>query len=165
MYKYVETPVLTLFVYGTLKQGGENFATYCSDAVGIKKARVPGRLWVLPAGFPMLEVPRGLSLAEGTQEYSTDASLSGPFTSKIWPPRIDEPFGWVEGEVMSFLDPVGVLRMMDDLEGFNPGRPSLYARRLLAVESEDGIWMAAWAYTAPNSPESDWSLHPRNSWP
>lgn len=161
----METPLLTLFVYGTLKRGGSNHAIYCSDVVGVKPARVPGRLWVLPAGFPMLEVPRGLRLAEGSDDHAGDAQLSGPFTSQVWPPRIDPPFGWVQGEMMTFLDPLHTLREMDGLECFQPGRPSLYARSLIAAQSEDGAWFATWAYVAPGAPEPDWVLHQGESWP
>jgi hypothetical protein len=65
---------------------------------------------------------------------------------------------------MTFLDPLQTLRDMDDLEGYVPGKPSLYHRALVAAETEDGVWSAAWSYTAPNLPESDWTLHPANVW-
>jgi gamma-glutamylcyclotransferase (GGCT)/AIG2-like uncharacterized protein YtfP len=162
---FMETPMITLFVYGTLKRGGSNHAAYCGNAVGIKPGRVLGRLWMLPAGFPILEVPRGLRLAEGSSDYVSDALLSGPYRAAVWPPTPELPMRWIEGELMTFLEPRQTLHEMDELESYSPGRPSLYARALVAVHAHDGSWLSAWCYVAPHAPEADWQPHAEDSWP
>lgn len=45
---------LPCFVYGTLRPGGRNHAAFCRDAVSIAPAWTPGRLYLLPEGYPAL---------------------------------------------------------------------------------------------------------------
>ncbi len=44
-----------LFVYGTLKEGFENHARYCSNAGRIEKATASGRLYDTGAGYPAMQ--------------------------------------------------------------------------------------------------------------
>lgn len=63
---------LQVFVYGTLKRGGANFASYCHGALDVRPARVWGRLYALSAGYPMLAVPPESVLATGTADPAHD---------------------------------------------------------------------------------------------
>ena len=49
------SPVLRLFVYGTLKRGYGNHDRFCQGVLEIREAQVRGRLYEGP-GFPVLEV-------------------------------------------------------------------------------------------------------------
>ncbi|WP_051358072.1 gamma-glutamylcyclotransferase family protein [Rubidibacter lacunae] len=45
--------MLHVFVYGTLKPGGANYATYCAGkAIVVGRAHIIGQLYDLPLGYP-----------------------------------------------------------------------------------------------------------------
>lgn len=51
----------------------------------------------------------------------------------------------VHGQLIELADPLRSLPPIDRLEGFRPGRPSLYFRVLLSVQV-DGATHMAWTY-------------------
>ena len=57
----------------------------------------------------------------------------------------------VSGELLTFDDPGERLPALDRLEGFDPGRPSLYRRVLIPVEASGGVGVLAWAYVIEKS--------------
>jgi hypothetical protein len=59
---------LRLFVYGTLKQGYWNHERFCRGVLSVEEAVVRGRLYELPSGIPVLEVPEADVLAHGTAD-------------------------------------------------------------------------------------------------
>ena len=67
------SPVLKLFVYGTLKRGYWNHDTFCLGVLEIREAQVRGRLYEGP-GFPILEVPEKDILAYGTANHLADVA-------------------------------------------------------------------------------------------
>jgi len=140
---------LRLFVYGTLKRGGRFHDEFCRGAVAIERASARGRLHTLPAGYPMLEVPATIVLAEGTADPLADAAtqerLDGAATAAAVGADGNE---WREifGELMTFDDPADRLPRIDELEDFHPSAPSLYQRVLLPVRREDGGVVTAWVY-------------------
>jgi len=64
--------LLRLFVYGTLKKGFWNFDRFCTRPISIEPATTWGRLYLLPAGFPALQVPENSILATGTADPLAD---------------------------------------------------------------------------------------------
>ena len=117
--------VLRLFVYGTLKRGFGNHRRYCGDLLAAYEARVWGRLFLLPASYPALEVPTG---------------VEGEAVERV------EDWGWVQGELFEFPADSPVLDILDELEGYVPGDPdSLYMRVMVEVHAEQTTCMA-WAY-------------------
>ena len=74
------SPVLKLFVYGTLKRSYWNHDAFCRGALEIREAQVRGRLYDGP-GFPILEVPnediRAYGTANPLADVATQAGLSG----------------------------------------------------------------------------------------
>lgn len=111
---------IRLFVYGTLKRGQANHARFCANAIDIVPAATWGRLYALDLGFPALEVPPSLILAQGTDDPLADAA-----TQAGWPEAgfdlLDGDWDLVEGELMTFPDPLWDLPPMNRLEGFGPG--------------------------------------------
>jgi gamma-glutamylcyclotransferase (GGCT)/AIG2-like uncharacterized protein YtfP len=136
----------TLFVYGTLKRGYWNHQRFCEGALSIKNATVRGRLYELPSGIPVLEVPPCDIIADGSGDIAHDLTIQ----EKIAEPAItlDHNSGWwaIRGELMTFADPVSRLQAIDSLEGFVPNTPCLYRRVLLPIYLQDGTAVAAWCY-------------------
>ena len=143
---------LKLFVYGTLKRGYSNHRRFCQGVLNVEPASVRGRLHVLPAGYPMLSVQDASTLAQGSHDVHADLAEQMRWTNDwgdLLPAPIDQADGWdvVYGEILTFDDPTLRLPKLDRLEGFRPGRRSLYRRVLLPVEVEaTGATVVAWTY-------------------
>jgi gamma-glutamylcyclotransferase (GGCT)/AIG2-like uncharacterized protein YtfP len=135
---------LVLFVYGTLKCGFDNHASFCEGVLGIEKAAVYGKLYDLPFGFPALVVPQETIHATGTKDPTLDVAtqhqLDGiaTVTSENGGPQ-------AFGELLTFDDPVDRLPKLDHLEGFDPEGQSLYRRVLVPVGTKTHT-VLAWTY-------------------
>jgi gamma-glutamylcyclotransferase (GGCT)/AIG2-like uncharacterized protein YtfP len=70
------------------------------------------------------------------------------FDLGIYPAAVPAGDGRVQGEVHRMRDVDGVLKTLDEVEGFHPGEPdaSLYTRVETNVTFEDGRVDTAWAY-------------------
>jgi len=79
----------TLFVYGTLKRGYWNHDRFCRGVLDVQEAVVRGRLYELPSGIPVLEVPEADILAHGTADpladVATQARPAGHLASHLEP--------------------------------------------------------------------------------
>ncbi len=111
-----------LFVYGTLREGGSNHAWLLrTQPEGLTRARVSGRLFRLPAGYPAL--------------------VPGP------EPEAPPPCpGWVFGDFVGYEDEAeleSALADLDPLEGVEEG---LFSREILPVTLEGGQHYRAWVY-------------------
>jgi len=165
--------LLRLFVYGTLKRGYWNHERFCRGVLSVEEAVIRGRLYELPSGIPVLEVPEADVLARGTADpladVATQARLAAEFAARavhLDPKEHVAPGGrWgpVYGELLTFDDPETRLPAIDRLEGFLPGGPSLYRRVLVPVKL-DGAAFPAWLYAGQPS-RSDLRLLPFGSWP
>lgn len=137
-------PPIRLFVYGTLKRGLGNHARFCAQATDVAPAVIWGRLYALDVGYPALEVPPARILGHGTDDPLHDAGTA----ASLDPPPFTRPRGdWdlIEGELLTLADPARDLPPVDRLEGFRPGRNSLYRRVLVAVGCGRAA-VAAWSY-------------------
>lgn len=144
---------LRVFVYGTLKRGLSNHSPLCDGAESIVPARVWGRLYDLPAGYPAVVIPDAAVLACGTASPRADVVTQHRTTVPESPccPDFVRPDGdWDEvwGEVLTFPDAEAALPGLDLLEEFSPdlSQPCLYQRVLVPVVSADGV-SATWIYT------------------
>jgi gamma-glutamylcyclotransferase (GGCT)/AIG2-like uncharacterized protein YtfP len=145
---------LRLFVYGSLKRGFSNYSLYCRGSVSIEPTQIEGRLFQLPNGYPVLELPQSRILAHGTADLRADLSRQG---SERTAPKTRIPVpgaGWpgkslVYGELLTFAGTPARLRAMDGLEHFRPGRKNPYERVLIEVYSPTRqARMTAWTYVA-----------------
>ena len=143
------TPTITLFVYGTLRRGQANHDRFCRNAIDIQPATTWGRLYLLPAGYPALEVPESAILAHGTADPLADAATQARLASTLPPQAANYPpagdWDLIHGELITFPDPARALPPIDRLEGFHSGQSCLYLRILAPVRAARRP-LAAWVY-------------------
>jgi gamma-glutamylcyclotransferase (GGCT)/AIG2-like uncharacterized protein YtfP len=138
-----------VFVYGTLQRGQRNHRRYCGGLIEACSAALPGRLYLLPQGYPMLEVAAPERLPRGTGDPLADAARSGR-PAAAPEPAAEGDWDWVAGELLTLADPARALPALDALEGFDPlaaDRRNLYLRVLVACRAEP--CRLAWTYVAP----------------
>ena len=165
------TGILKLFVYGTLKRGYWNHDRFCRGVLDVQEAVVRGRLYEMPSGIPVLEVPETDILAHGTADpladVATQARLAGHLASYLEPmPESATAGDWgpVYGELLTFDDPETRLPAIDRLEGFHPGGSCLY-RRVLAPVWAAGAVFPAWLYVGEDSTMIRSTPTKRPRWP
>lgn len=146
------TPTITCFVYGTLRRGQTNHDRFCRNAIDIRPATTLGRLYLLPAGYPALEVPEYAILAHGTADPLTDAATQTRLTATLPPHAANRPpagdWDLIHGELITFPDPALNLPPIDRLEGFRPaGQACLYRRALIHARTPEEA-VLAWLYIA-----------------
>ena len=155
--------ILRLFVYGTLKRGCWNHDRFCRGVLSVEEAVVRGRLYELPSGIPVLEVPGRDILARGTADPLADVATQSRFAEDLASilepvPKRATASDWapVYGELLTFGDPETHLPAIDRLEGFHPGGSSLY-RRVLVLVCSGGRTAPTWFYTA-EAKQCSWRL-------
>lgn len=149
---------LQLFVYGTLKRGQRSHQRFCGRASAVEPATVWGRLYHLPAGYPMLCVPEPSIRAIGTGNALADLATQRQFDrlmeeqggEPLTPAEFDQAGDWepIEGEIVTFADPAEALPRLDVFEDFRPGSDDTSYLRAL-VPLADRASMHVWTYIAP----------------
>ena len=141
---------IKIVVYGSLKRGFWNHEPFCASAISIQHATVRGRLYELPSGIPVLEVPEKDIVAHGSADILEDIAMQRRL-------EVDVPGcpgcsgdGWqhIEGELITLPNPERTLPPIDRLEGFHPNGASLYRRVLVPVKLSDECVTTAWCYVA-----------------
>jgi gamma-glutamylcyclotransferase (GGCT)/AIG2-like uncharacterized protein YtfP len=102
-------------------------------------------------------VERGSIYALGTEDYATDARLQREASVE----GSVLAGGPVYGEILTFDDPTQRLPALDGLEGYRPGKASLYERVLIPTEVA-GKPQLAWAYALARPAGA---LLPLGRWP
>lgn len=159
------SPPLCIFVYGSLKRGGSNHLRFCGDYRSAVVATAVGTLYRQPSGYPMLAVPQEHVLAIGTRNVDDDVQTQQTLADRNdWKHEVEPGDDWekIEGEILTF-DEVGQrLKLLDLLEGFRPGKPSLYHRVVTLVEHER--IEPVWTYVAPNGQPALGSIRIGSRW-
>jgi len=165
------TMMTTLFVYGTLKRGCWNHDRFCRGVLDVQEAVVRGRLYEMPSGIPVLQVPEADILAHGTADPLADVAAQARFAEDLASildpvPESATAGDWapVYGELLTFDDPETRLPAIDRLEGFHPGGPSLYRRVLVPVYAEKEL-IPAWLYVGGRLSEGRVAPLGDSSWP
>lgn len=138
-----DTPLLRLFVYGTLKPGFPQHRHYCGPDARTYAATVPGLLYHLPQGYPAATVAPESILAHGSHAPELDASLQDTHRPRTNTGR-EHPR--IHGQVVELSDPGRLLPAIDEYEGFTPDGTGDYLRVLLTAQAEAGpltVWMYA----------------------
>jgi gamma-glutamylcyclotransferase (GGCT)/AIG2-like uncharacterized protein YtfP len=147
---YKRPPLLRLFVYGSLKRGFNNYYRFCRGVQSVEMTCTPGKLYLLPTGYPVLALPASRLLARGSSDPLADLETQQRIDRTIVAAGSLAP-GWsrVRGELLTFADPLDRLRAIDALEEFRPGRKGRYERVLVRVYSrlKQGE-VLAWTYVA-----------------
>ena len=157
---------LRIFVYGTLKRGYWNHDRFCRGAYYIEEATVCGRLYALPSGIPVLQVPDSDILAMGTSNLLADVRIQESFIEKL-PLDADRKGDWqiIRGEMIVFPDARLSLPPIDRLEGFRPDAQSLYLRVLVPVVTDGDEQVTAWCYMAGETIIHSIAPTGKTSWP
>ena len=140
---------IQVFVYGTLKKGCFNHNRFCRNAVNIEKGVIWGRLYHLPAGYPAIEIPKTSIMANGSTNPIIDTVIQNRIPADKM--TFNRPLGdWdlVQGEIISFSDPLRDLSPIDRLEGFSPSGGSLYRRSLITSRLKTQL-IPVWVYWFP----------------
>ena len=141
---------IKIVVYGSLKRGFWNHEPFCASAISIQHATVRGRLYELPSGIPVLEVPEKDIVAHGSADILKDIAMQCRLEVAV-PGYLDcSGEGWqqIEGELITLPNPERTLPPIDRLEGFDPNGVSLYRRVLVPVRLSDECSVTAWCYVA-----------------
>ncbi len=161
--------MLRLFVYGTLKRGFWNHDRFCRGVLDVQEAMVRGCLYEMPSGIPVLQVPEVDILAHGTADPLADVATQARLSDRVAlslkvTPENATPGDWcpVYGELLTFDDPEFRLPAIDRLEGFLPGRSSLYKRVLVPV-CISGQISPAWVYVIAQKHRA-WRFLPKGIW-
>ena len=103
--------------------------------------------------------------------YLGRGSIPGAlFDLGLYPAAVPAPDGQVWGEVYEMVEPVTVLAVLDDIEGYRHDHPdrSLYLRQKADVAMPDGSHAPAWVYfynaplgRAPRIASGDYLEHTR----
>ncbi len=124
---------------------------FCQGYLSVEEARVRGRLYDLPSGYPAMVVPEEDVRAVGTADSARDASEQQAL-NHVGVHRqegVHRQDGIVVyGELFTFDDPEERLPALDRLEGFDPYGPNPYRRVLIPAETSGGAGVLAWAYVA-----------------
>lgn len=75
--------MLRLFVYGTLKRGFWNHDRFCRGVLDVREAVVRGCLSEMHSGIPVLQVPDGDILANGTADPLADVATQARLSEQM----------------------------------------------------------------------------------
>ena len=149
---------INLFVYGTLKKGHPAYDRFCRNAAQLSTARLRGRLYLLPEGYPILEVPQEDILAFGSGDIPKDTALekqmAGLCSGKPFYPGAGAEWQEILGEILRLENPLETLPDIDEYENFSPSGKSLYQRVLVLVDSPAGR-KTAWTYVVAGDSKKD----------
>ena len=165
--------MLKLFVYGTLKRGYYNYDRHCIGVKSVEGASLRGRLYMLPPGYPLLEVPENDILAHSSGDPGEDVLLQDRFAgkdrsseTKPSPESRKDSWSTIFGELMAFDDPETRLPAIDRLEGLVPGEPPEWYRRvLMEVTLEGDERTPAWVYVSHGNPSGEEGMFEIDAWP
>lgn len=139
---------LSLFVYGSLRPGMNNYDQLSEAVLSSRTVAWPGLLRLRPEGYPALTLPKEWPTRLGVP-YQWEPPLDSPPPA----PALKCP---VIGEILQLEDSARLRRHLDDFEGFTP-RLRDYLRVACAWE---GAWV--WTYVAPEE-RREWPVIER--WP
>ena len=152
------TSATRLFAYGTLKRGSPIHAQLCRGVIAVEPARVWGRLFELPAGYPALALPDETVIAAATLSVLDDHHCLNTAPVRLPAPGARTGLRPVIGQLLTFADFRTAWPSLDAWEEAYPDRPGLYRRVLVTVEVDGGAPTTAWTYAVPVLPSGSREL-------
>ena len=152
------TNATRLFAYGTLKRGSPIHAQLCRGVIAVEPARVWGRLFELPAGYPALALPDETVIAAATLSVLDDHHCLNTAPVRLPAPGARTGLRPVIGQLLTFADFRTAWPPLDAWEEAYPDRPGLYRRVLVTVEVDGGAPTTAWTYAVPVLPSGSREL-------
>lgn len=146
------SPLLRLFVYGSLKMGECNDFVLKRWVEHFEEARTQGEMRLRPDRYPSLFLPTYGEL--GSVEYARDVGLESA-------PACRQGH-LVKGQLLYLREGREALPVLDHFEGYFPGGRSEYLRVAVSVETRDGL-VPCWTYTGVGRPVPGWPL--LQEWP
>lgn len=161
---------LQFFVYGTLKRGFRSHHVLQSHVISIWPAEVVGRLYQLPAGYPMIEVPRAEFAQLGSGQLAWDLRAQCEQLSDFEFLEPEASWDLVQGEIVRLAPQQAILNRLDAFEGFDPLGRSLYDRVLILARRRESMpgrdsMHAAWSYVVPKSGLPAGAVRTGPTWP
>ena len=150
-----------MFLYGTLRKNESHHDLIGPWLVATEPARIWGRLYHNPAGYPALEIPEEYIQAMGTESPAADVEFAR-HTPMPCLETVKGDWGWVMGDCVTLAQASTRLPRIDAYEGFHPGRTSLFKRVLAPVRVEETT-VPAWVYISTSKPKGPRLRH--GSWP
>ena len=139
---------LSLFVYGSLRPGQNNYGQLSESVLASQSVCWPGHLRLRPEGYPALSLPSEWPVVTGRPyDWTVPENQLPSLPSGLRP---------VQGEILTLRDSRELRHRLDDFEGFTPSLRD-YVRVACAWESN---WV--WTYVAPED-HPEWPLIQR--WP
>lgn len=139
---------LSLFVYGSLRPGQNNYDQLSHSVLASRTVHWPGQLRLRPEGYPALCLPASWPTLPARPYVWSLPELEVPTCPELACP--------VVGEILTLRESEQLGRHLDDFEGFTPQLRD-YLRVACAWEGE---WI--WTYVAPEE-RLEWPLIER--WP
>ncbi len=140
-----------LFAYGTLRTDQPESKMFADKLISSIPAKLQGRLYVLPEGYPILEVSSNQIIAHATADpfHDWDAAIKA---NEHNGPRVNTCQDWVEGELLTLPLEQHVFDSMDAWEGFSLNKDTLYQRIITQAYDTHGKRYYCWTYTCASSP-------------
>ena len=140
-----------LFAYGTLRSAHPEHRQCFANVLSIRSANIPGALWTLKEGYPLLVIDREQCLLEASSDSRSDWS-KGLDALRMTDRISFEDASLVEGELIELVSGNAALADADRWEGYERGRRTVYRRLLCPVWLDDGSKALSWIYGAYSPP-------------
>jgi len=145
-----------LFAYGTLRSDQPERDLHGPASLGRSNARVPGTLYQLEEGYPILHIPKQAVLCTASHDWKGDRECALALLAFVTPNSASLT---VKGEVIETPLERNALLHPDRWEGFRIGSSSVYQRVALPAALDDGTFVPAWAYICLDVPRSATLIH------
>lgn len=143
-----------IFVYGTLMSEHPEHESFCPTPISAKPASIPGSLYQLTEGYPILSIHPRQIIARATNDPVRDWKMANDATTAS-PGDLSSASHVVFGELLEYPLDVGFLEKMDEWEGFSPWQSGIYQRVIArAKRSENGTSQICWMYACVTEPSN-----------
>ena len=143
-----------IFVYGTLMSEQPEHETFCPTPITIKPASIPGSLYQLKEGYPILSMHPRQIIARATNDSISDWSMANEAVAAN-KDDFSSASPVVSGELLEYPIDIGFLEKMDEWEGFSPWQSGLYQRVIARANlSENDAYQICWVYACFTEPSN-----------